>query len=139
RRTGFQRSELRTLEGAAEAQKRHIVRQMRWTIIGQTVLIALAVWICVRVRAEQFIWASIGTVVSLHFAPLGRLFHVRAYSATALAGTIICAAGFAMSGTPYGIASLGLGMATVMWLAAAYILINAEGIADRACGEPWAA
>ena len=131
RRSGFPRSQLRRLEGVALAQKHHIVRGMTWTIAAQTVLIALAVWICVRVRAEHLIWASIGAVVSLHFASLGRLFHVRAYYATAIAGTVICGAGFAVSGTPYGVASLGVAMAVVMWISAAYVLINA----DRNCGS----
>jgi len=138
RRSGFQRSELGRLEGVAHAQKRRIVSQMRWTTAGHTVLSALAVWICVRVRAEHLIWPSIGAVVSLHFAPLGKLFHVRSYYATAIAGTIACGAGFAVSGTPNGVALLGVGMATVMWISAAHILINADGIADRACAEPWA-
>ena len=138
RRTGFARSQLRQLEGVAQAQKRYIVSRMTWTILGQTTLIALAVWICVRVRAEHLIWSSIGAIVSLHFAPLGRLFHLRAYYATAIAGTLTCAAGFAASGTPYGLAGLGVAMAAVMWISAAYILINAGQIADRACAEDWA-
>ena len=102
RRSGFQRSELRGLEGVAEAQKRHILTWMRWTTVGQALLSSLLVWICVRARAEHLIWPSIGTVVSLHFAPLGKLFHVRTYYATAIAGTIASGAGFAVSDTPYG-------------------------------------
>jgi hypothetical protein len=137
RRSGFQRSELRRLEGVADAQRRHIVRWMRWTILGQTLLISLVVWICVRAEAEHLIWASIGAVVSLHFAPLGRLFHVRAYSAAAIAGTIASGVGFAVSGSAYGVASLGLAMATVMWVSAAHVLFNADRIADQACAEHW--
>ena len=138
RRSGFQRSELRQLEGIAAAQKQRIVRWMTWTTLGETLLIALSVWLCVRVHAEHLIWPSIGAVVSLHFAPLGRLFHVRTYSATAIAGTIASAAGFATAGTAYAAASLGLAMATVMWVSAAHVLLNADRIADQACGEHWA-
>jgi len=137
RRSGFQRSELRRLEGVAEAQKQHIVTWMRWTTAGQTLLISLLVWICVRARAEHLIWASIGAVVSLHFAPLAKLFHVRTYYATAIAGLIASGAGFAVSDTPSGVASFGLGMATVMWVSAAHVLFNADRIADRACAEHW--
>jgi hypothetical protein len=138
RRSGFQRSELRRLEGIAEAQRQHIVKCMAWTTLGQTVFIGLLVWSCVRVQAEQLIWASIGVVVSLHFLPLGRLFHVRVYYATGIAGALVSSAGFAASGTPIGVASLGLCMATVMWVSAAHILSNADRIADRSCAEPWA-
>jgi hypothetical protein len=95
------------------------------------------VWICVRARAEHLIWPSIGAVVSLHFAPLGRLFHVCPYYATAIAGTVVCGAGFAVSASPYGVAALGLCMTTVMWISAIYILRHADGIAERACAEPW--
>jgi hypothetical protein len=138
RRSGFQRSELRQLKGIAEAQRQHIVKGMIRTTLGQTLLTGLLVWICVRVQAEHLIWSSIGAIVSLHFAPLGRLFHVRAYYATAIAGTIASGAGFLVSGTPYGVASLGLGMTTVMWVSAAHVLFNADRIADKACAEPWA-
>ena len=112
---------------------------MAWTTVGQFLLCALVVWICVRARAEHLIWASLGTVVSFHFAPLGRLFHVRPYYATAIAGTLVCGAGFAVSRSPYGVAALGLAMTAVMWTSAIYILMHADRIADRACAETWAA
>jgi hypothetical protein len=35
-------------------------------------------------------------------------------------------------------ALLGLSMATVMWASAAYVLLHADRIADRACAENWA-
>ena len=138
RRSGFRRSELRRLEGVAEGQKQHIVTWVRWTTVGQTLLTSVLVWICVRAHAEHLIWPSIGVVVSLHFAPLGKIFHVRTYHATAIAGTIASGAGFAMSDTPYGVASFGLGMATIMWVSAAHVLFNADRIADQACAEHWA-
>jgi hypothetical protein len=138
RRSGFDRSELRRVEGTARAQQRHIRRGMAWTTVGQGLLCAVLVWICVRAHAEHLIWPSIGTVASLHFAPLGRLFHVRPYYATALAGTLVCGAGFAVSASPYGVAALGLSMCAVMWTSAVYILAHADGIAAQACAEPWA-
>jgi len=138
RRSAFQRSELRRLEGVAKAQRQHILKWFAAITFGQTLLTSLLVWLCVRAGAEHLIWASIGVVVSLHFAPLGKLFHVRTYYATAIAGTIASGAGFAVSGTPYGVASLGLGMATVMWVSAAHVLLNADRIADQGCVEQWA-
>lgn len=138
RRSGFQRAELRRLEGFAADLKRHILRWMRWTTLAQTLLSSVLVWLCVRAHAEHLIWASIGVVVSLHFAPLGKLFHVRTYYATAIAGTIVSVAGLAVSGTPFGVALLGLGMSIVMWVSAAHVLLGADRIADRACAESWA-
>ena len=139
RRSGFQRAELRRLEGVAADQKRHILRWMQWTVLAQTLLGGLLVWLCVRAQAEHLIWAAIGTVVSLHFAPLGKIFHVRTYYVTAIAGTIVSVVGLAVSGAPWGVTLLGLGMAAVMWASACYVLLHADRIADRACTEEWAA
>ena len=138
RRSGFRASELRRLEGVAEAQKRHIMRWMRWTFVGQTLLISVLVWMCVRAHAEHLIWASLGLVASIHFAPLGKIFHVRTYYFAAIAGTIVSVAGFAVSGTPFGVALLGVGMAAIMWASAVHVLANADRIADQACAESWA-
>ena len=137
-RSGFRRSELRQLDGIAQAQKQHIIKCMAWTTLGQALLIGLLVWTCVRVHAEQLVWSSIGAVVSLHLLPLGRLFHVRAYYATGISGVVVSGAGLAASGSPYGVASLGVCMATVMWVSAGYILAAADRIADQSCAESWA-
>jgi hypothetical protein len=139
RRSGFHRSELRRLEGDAEAQRRKIIRWMVWTGVAQAVLAGTLVWMCVTLKAEHLMWAAIGAVVSLHFAPLGTLFHVRAYHVIAIVGTIVSAAGVAVSRTPVGVAALGIGMATLMWGAGVYVLWNADRIADRACAERWTA
>ena len=137
RRSGFQRAELRHPEGVTEGQRKHLARGMRWTTLAQTLVVGILVWICVRAGAEHLIWPAIGAAVSLHFAPLGRIFHVRAYYAIAIAGTIISAVAFAVSRAPYGVASFGLAMTIVMWAASAYVLLNADRIADRACAEVW--
>jgi hypothetical protein len=139
RRSGFKRSQLRQLEGFTQGQQRRIVNGMRWTMIIQTVVISVAVWILVQARAEHLFWPSIGVVISLHFAPLGWLFHVRPYYVLAIAGTIISVAAFGVAGTPRGIAALGLALAAVMWGVASYVLAHADRIADRGCAEPWAA
>src|SRR4029453_70682 len=57
RRSGFARSQLRRFEGVAREQQRHIRRGMAWTTLGQTLVTALVVWICVRAKAEHLIWA----------------------------------------------------------------------------------
>lgn len=120
RRSGFQRAERRRLEGLAADQRQHILMWMRWIVLGQTLLSSLLVWLYVRAQAEHLIWPWIGAVVSLHFAPLGKLFHVRTYYVTAIAGAIVSAAGLAVSAS------------------AAYVLLHADRIADQACSEHWA-
>lgn len=138
RRSGFQRSELKHLQGVALAQKPRIVAGMRAIVCAQALLGSVAVWICVRAGAEALIWPSIGMIASLHFAPLGRLFHVPAYYVTAVAGAIVSALGFAIVQRPAGAATFGIVMAAVMWSSAGYVLRNADAIADRGCAGSWA-
>ena len=77
--------------------------------------------------------AVIGLIVSLHFAPLARLFHVRVYYSTALAGTV-----FSLAGLLTGVAGVqpllwfGGAMAAVMWLSGWHIIRNADQITVRA-------
>jgi hypothetical protein len=76
--------------------------------------------------------------VSLHFVPLARIFHVRAYYGTALTGTIVAVAGLVAPSGTYTVPALGAAMATVMWLSAVYLLAQAESLANRAKREKWA-
>jgi len=138
RRSGFERSELRAADGQARLETRHILAVLRWTVVLQTVLIAAAVWCCLRMGAEWMIWPSIGLVVSLHLIPLASVFHVRTYYVTAAAGTVVSLAAAASGLGALGLLLLAGGMSAVMWLSAAYVLARARAIAARALGEPWA-
>jgi hypothetical protein len=138
RRSGFLASELRQGNGRGTPETQHILTGLRWTIAAQTAVVGLAVWACVRAAAEPLIWPAIALVVSLHLLPLARIFHVRAYYATAAAGSAVSLVAFAMETHPYGVVFLAGAMATVMWLSAWYLLVNADKIAARATGERWA-
>ena len=139
RKSGFRASELRQSDGHRKPETRRIVTGIRWTMAGQTALIGLAVWACVRAEAEQLIWPAIALVVSLHLVPLARIFHVRAYYATAAAGSITSLLVLVLArGTgSYAVVSLAGGMAIVMWVSAVYLLRKADRIAARAVGERW--
>ena len=79
---------------------------------------------------------KISLVVSLHFAPLGYVFHGRAYYVTALAGALVSfVALVGMSSNQ--LVFLGSGMALVMWSSAWYLVRNADQIAARAVEERW--
>jgi len=139
RKSGFRRSELRQGDRSRSLETQHILVGFLWTTAGQAVLIAFAIWVCVRAGREQLIWPAIALVVSLHLIPLARIFHVRAYYATAAAGSIVSIITVTGLTGPYAVASLAVGMATVMWGSAFYLLRNADTIAARALGEMWAA
>lgn len=79
-------------------------------------------------------------IVSLHFVPMARLFHVRVYYVTALIGSIISLPALALAGLSetFRLGWFGGGMAAIMWLAAWYILWKADRITARAMRETWA-
>ena len=137
RKSGFRSSELRQAEGRRSPETQHIMAGFRWTVAEQTVLIAFAVWVCVRAGSEQLIWPAIALVVSLHLIPLERIFHVRAYYGTAAAGGIVSIITITGLAGAYAVAFLAAGMAAVMWFSAIYLLWNADAIAASAVGERW--
>jgi ABC-type nickel/cobalt efflux system permease component RcnA len=138
RRSGFRASELRHRGAPQQGETRHLRVGFAWTTVGQTLLIALGVWWCVRTDRQEMIWPWIGLIVGLHLVPLARLFHVRAYYVSALAGSIISLVSFTGLTNPHNLAYLGGGMAAVMWLSAAYLVWNADRITSDAVREPWA-
>ena len=137
RRSGFNRSELRQSDGRFTPEARHIMIWFSWTTAAQAVLIGSVVWLCVSIQAEQIIWPSIGLVVSLHFIPLGKIFHVRAYYTTGGIGSLLSLATCTSGMGPYAIPLLGAGMVVVMWGTGIWLLCNTGRIADRAVREPW--
>jgi hypothetical protein len=137
RRSGFAPGDVgRGDQWQREATQR-ILRQFGWVVLAQTILIGAAVWWCVRSGAKDVIWPSIGLIVSLHFVPVARIFHVRAYYITALAGTGISLWGFAGLTDIRRLLCFGGAMAAAMWLSGWYIVRNADGIAARAEEEKW--
>ena len=137
RRSRFLAAELRQSDGGRTPETKRILIGLCRTVAGQTVLIALAVWICVRADAQQLIWPAMALVVSLHLVPLARIFHVRAYYATAAAGSLVSLAALGIGTGTYAVVCLAVAMAAVMWTSAVYLLVNADTIATRAVGERW--
>lgn len=132
RRSGFKSSEFRHPDPSRRSENRRIRIGFAWTTAGQALLVGLGVWWSVHVGRQEMIWPWIGLIVSLHFVPLARLFHVRAYYTTALAGALISLASFAGLENPHNVSILGGALAAVMWLTAAYVIRNAGRIAAAA-------
>jgi len=127
--------------GGRDPQQRavtqRILRAFGWIILVQTFLIGSAIFWCVGAGAKDMIFPSIGLIVSVHFAPLARLFHVRACYTTALAGAIISLSAFTGLTDIPRFAWFGGAMAAGMWLSAWHILRNADQIAAEAVQEQW--
>jgi len=139
RRAGFKYSDLRQGDARQQAEIRKMLRAWMWTTMAQTVAVGLGVLGCVQTKRFDLIGPVIGLVVSLHFAPLGRIFHVRLYYLTALVGSGVSLAALIR---PTGFHRHELfcsAMALVMWTSAVYVIRNANRIAQRAAQEVWAA
>jgi hypothetical protein len=77
------------------------------------------------------IWPAVGVAVSLHFAPLGRLFDVSAYYSTAAAGTLVSMTALVAPLGASRLVWLGAAMSAIMWTSALYLVYSADTIAER--------
>jgi hypothetical protein len=107
--------------------------------MAQTVAVGIGVLCCVQTKRTDLIGPVIGLVVSLHFAALGRVFHVRPYHITALIGSGVSLVAFTRPTGPHAHELFCSAMALVMWASAVYVIRNANQIAQRAAQETWAA
>jgi hypothetical protein len=138
RRSGFKRSELKLGDERQRAETRKIMVGFRRIGIAQTILIALVAFLCVRFAREELLWPSIGFIVSLHFIPLGRIFHLRADSFIGIVGGAISFAALLGIFGPQTMMFLGGSMGLLMWLSAVYIVWRLDRIGAKALREPWA-
>jgi hypothetical protein len=138
RASGFSPGDSRTRSEQQRAETARVARAFGWTALAQGALTGAAVWLCVRSGAKDLVWPSIGLITSLHFAPLARVFHVRTYYVTALAGGVISLAGLNGLSSELRLAWFGGGMAAVMWLSAWYVVRHASRISAKAAQETWA-
>jgi len=139
RSSGFTRADLKQANEGQRAESRHIAKAFGWTTLAQALLIASAVWWCVRAGRPDLVLLVIGLIVSLHFVPLARVFRVRVYYVTALIGGLISLAAITLTGLNENLrlACFGGGMTAVMWLTAGYILWNVDSITQRALRTTW--
>jgi len=139
RKVGFKRSELKQGDERQRAETHKILVGFLYIGIAQAVLIALAVLLCFRLGHEDLVGPSIALIVSLHFIPLGRIFHVRPYYFVGIMGCAISLVAFSPVFGVGRLMFLGGTMGVLLWLVAVYMLWRADQIGARAIREPWAA
>ena len=125
---GFRRSTLCDADRAQQLVNRQIIRSYWAVVVTMSSFCALAGFLGARFHHPELIWPSIGVMVSLHFLPLGRIFHVRAYYATGIVGTAISLITIFGVGAPMRPLILGCGMGIAFWLSALYLVRNADRI-----------
>jgi hypothetical protein len=137
RRTGFKRSELSQADDRQRAETHRMMLGFVSIGVAQAVLIAFAVLLCIHLGHENLVAPSIALIVSVHFIPLGRIFHVRPYYYAGSVGcviTLISLLPFFGSGA---LMFLGGTMGAHLWLSAFYIYWRADRIAAKAIKELW--
>jgi hypothetical protein len=139
RRSGFKYSDLRQGDARQQAETRRMLRGWVWITIAQTVAVGLGVLCCVRTNRFDLVGPVVGLVVSLHFAPLARIFHVRQYYVTALAGSGVSLAALIRPTAAHAHELFCGAMALVMWASAVYAIRNSNQIAQQAAQETWTA
>jgi MFS family permease len=137
RRTGFKRSELKQADERQRAETHKMMVRFLYIFIAQTVLIALAVPLCLSLGHEDFVGPSIALIVSLHFIPLGRIFHNRTYYFVGIVGGAISLVAFSPALGVGRLIFLGVTMGVLLWLSAFYLLWRADAIAAKAIHQRW--
>jgi hypothetical protein len=84
---GFSLAEMKTGTQQQRSWLRQTRRGLMWAMLIETVLCSVAVGSVEYLHRLDLIWPALGIAVSLHFLPLGRLFRVRRYYFTGIAGT----------------------------------------------------
>ena len=90
------------------------------------VFIAIAAVLLGSYHLADWIPVATAFIVGIHFLPLARLFRVPLYYATGVLASIAAAASFAIADPVARVVTLGLAMAAILWLTAAYVLIQAR-------------
>jgi hypothetical protein len=91
-----------------------------WVFAAETAFVGASFWACLGFKRMELFWPSAGLIVSLHFVPLARIFRINAYYATGVAGALVSF--IALLGFAGRLLTVGLGMGSVLWLSAAYLL-----------------
>jgi hypothetical protein len=137
RRAGFKRSQLKDADERQRAETHKMMVGFLYVGIAQALLIALAVPLCFQLKREEFVAPSIALIVSIHFIPLGRIFHVRAYYAVGILGSLISLVAFSPVFGGGRLMFLGGTMGTLLWLSAVHIFRRADRIAAKAIRQEW--
>ena len=127
---GFGIADLKRAEGTHREEIRRIRAGFRWTTLAQTAMVSTAVGLAMHYQRQDLVWPGIALAVSLHFIPLGWLFHMRAYYVTALGGSAISLGALlapaALLDAPARAVYLGLGMGASVSITAVYAVLRAD-------------
>jgi hypothetical protein len=135
RATGFRLAEARSGNAAQQEETRRIVRAFYSVNIGQLGLILLTVLACSYFDRRALILPFVGLIVSGHFVPLAAVFGVNLYYWTGGLGASVALVALLTVDGPAQSALLGIGIGTVAWASAIYLLRHADEMARMWAGR----
>jgi len=135
RRSGFRREDLRTSDPGQRSENRKTVLGFIKVVVAQSILIVAVVIWCLQPGNQELLWPLIAIVVSLHFVPLGIIFHVRAYCALGGVGTVVGLSSLLRVFDSCRMIYLGVSMGILMLATVAFLLRKADAMALKSVDE----
>ena len=129
---GFRLKDMKNGTDEQRRSLRQIRRGFRLSMLIETALCGVAVGSVEYLHRLDLLWPALGIAVSLHFLLLGRLFRVRSYYFTGIAGATVCLVAILALNTPNNQLVAAIGMCLNMWGTAAWLVIRSDRIAARA-------
>ena len=129
---GFQIAEARKGDDVQRKVLRQILVGFLWVAVAEGILVAAAVGLCVVLNRKDLMWPALGFAVSLHFAPLGYILRLRPYYTLAALGSLLSIVAVVSFTESARIIFLGGTLGAVVWLTAAYAIVRADRLAQRA-------
>jgi hypothetical protein len=131
---GFRLADLRKGTETQQRLGRRLSLFFRWIILAEWTMFGVVSFLCHPFHADELTAPLIGLVISLHFAPLARVFRLPAYYATAFFGAAFAIASIALPAVRLPVLCIGLGL--TMWLTAIDSILRADQLATRWSAEP---
>ena len=126
---GFRMSDLKTGTDSQRELGRRLGLIFRWIILAEWTLFGVVSFLCHHFHQDELTAPLIGLIISLHFAPLARVFRLPTYYATAVFGAASSVLSIALPWIRLPV--LGLGLGATMWLTALDSVLRAETLAAR--------
>ncbi len=120
---------------AAEQKPWPARKQFTWTVVTEILGIAAVILVCGWLGFYAFIELGIATIVGLHFVALAKIFQVPVYYVTAVAIVACCVASWIFLTSLKMDLIAGGATGVILWLTAAYNLVEAWGWISAAATE----
>jgi hypothetical protein len=137
RQVRFRLAELKEGDHRQRSESERMIRGFERIALVQIILVSLIGVVGLGMSLHSIVWPSIGILVGLHFFPLARIFHIRAYNVLAILGSAISLMSLTDTFGSYRIEFLGIAMGSMMWLVALYLSRSAVRLAAKAASECW--